>query len=161
MLIRNLSGEPGAAGQVGSRLCWRRRWGNKNIPALAGNLAHLIKNSIYSENKKFMSCLRCSVSFQHDLFYIVLPGKKQKSTFAVTVALRVIWHAEMEPMKKNMTDDIVIWGQRSEPGGGRGTNKVQSSGAPVFINKHHLLFFSWWQNLILLRRIIDGRMCEW
>lgn len=51
----------------------------------AGNLAHLIKDSIYSENKNLMSCLRCSASFLHDLFYIVR-----------RVALGLFWLAETE-----------------------------------------------------------------
>lgn len=69
---------------------------------------------------------------------------KKKSTSAGTAvpecrySFLARWHGADE---EYMTDDIVIWGQGSGPGGGgRGTNKVPSSGAPVFINKHHLFF---------------------
>lgn len=72
--------------------------------------------------------------FLHDLFYIICRQKYFCRDSGVE-------NHYTRDYTDYTTDDIIIWvvghGQ-----GGWGTNNIPHSGAPVFINKHHLILFS-------------------
>lgn len=79
--------------------------------------------------------------FLHDLFYIICRQKYFCRNGGVEAIIRFLacWHGAYA---EYLSDDIIIRAPKVTARVDEAQIKSPRSGAPVFINKHHLVFFS-------------------